>query len=194
MRKSYQISRGFETAAFSVGSSGATLNAGAAVKMAVRVSFVYDTRVETSSPGIYDSYPLSGSVRVRVYSTAGTVLCNRSVALRTTDGRTHVGEISLNETVKTAGVYVAKVYLEGTTTGSGSDVGTASASVSATGSVQLGYADQTVMGSDGFMTKWGDAALLARAGEVHMKVGTTELVVLESGVKVVVNGKETWLG
>lgn len=193
MRKSYQISRGFETAAFSVGSSGATLNAGAAVKMAVRVSFVYDTRVETSSPGIYDSYPLSGSVRVRVYSTAGTVLCNRSVALRTTDWRTHVGELSLNETVKTAGVYVAKVYLEGTTTGSGSDVGSATATVSAMGSVQLGYADQTVMGSDGFMTKWGDAALLARAGEVHMKVGTTELVVLESGVKVVVNGKETWL-
>lgn len=193
MRKSYQISRGFETAAFSVGSSGATLNAGAAVKMAVRVSFVYDTRVETSSPGIYDSYPLSGSVRVRVYSTAGTVLCNRSVALRTTDGRTHVGELSLNETVKTAGVYVAKVYLEGTTTGSESDAGSATATVSATGSVQLGYADQTVMGSDGFMTKWGNAALLARAGEVHAKVGTTELVVLESGIKAIVNGKEIWL-
>lgn len=189
---SYQISAGAETAAFAIGNAGTVLGAGAAVKLTVSAGFYFDTR-EEGDPGVYDVVPLRGRLRVRVYSSGGTVLCNRSVTLRSTDGMNHTGTLTLNETVKTAGVYYGKVYVESDTTGSGSAAGTATVSVTAGGSVQLGYADQTILGNDGLMSKWGNAALLVRNGEVHMKVGSTELVVAEDGVKAVAGGRTVWL-
>lgn len=189
---SYQISAGAETAAFAIGNAGTVLGAGAAVKLTVSAGFYFDTR-EEGDPGVYDVVPLRGRLRVRVYSSGGTVLCNRSVTLRSTDGMNHTGTLTLNETVKTAGVYYGKVYVESDTTGSGSSAGTATVSVTAGGSVQLGYADQTILGNDGLMSKWGNAALLVRNGEVHMKVGSTELVVAEDGVKAVAGGRTVWL-
>ena len=191
-RKSYQISRGFQTAAFAVGTG--TLDAGAAIKMTASVGFVFDAHAATGTPGIYDVYPLSGTLRVRIYRVSdNATLCSRTSAIGTSDGINHSATLSLNETVKSAGVYRAVISVEGSTTASGTTAGTAAVTVGATGNVQLGYADQTIMGSDGFMTKWGNAALLARAGEIHAKVGTTEFLVLENGIKAIVNGKETWL-
>lgn len=165
---------------------------GAAIKMDARVSFVFATSVATSG-GTYEVYPLSGvTLRVRIYRSDGTVLVNRSGTVRTAaDGRTHSGSVSVNATVNEAGIYYAQLILEGKTTGSGTAAGSATATVGASGSVQLGFANQTVLGNDGLMSMWGESALLVNGDGVHMRSGAYEFIVRRDGIYKKANGVET---
>ena len=185
-----QLSNGFTTGSFMLGSG--PLPKGAAIKMDARVSFVFATSVATSG-GTYEVYPLSGvTLRVRIYRSDGTVLVNRSGTVRTAaDGRTHSGSVSVNATVNEAGIYYAQLILEGKTTGSGTAAGSATATVGASGSVQLGFANQTVLGNDGLMSMWGESALLVNGDGVHMRSGAYEFIVRRDGIYKKANGVET---
>lgn len=145
-----------------------------------------------------EGFPLLGAnARLQIYERqSGTIIFDKKAPLGY-DGdqwKDHWAKISANVTIPKAGEYRGNLILEGDgTEGPTNEMTVATATAKVEGSVQFGFSNQTVLGNDGLLSKWNETAWLVRSGEVHAKVGTTELVVLPNGIKAIVSGRTIWL-
>lgn len=145
-----------------------------------------------------EGFPLLGAnARLQIYERqSGTIIFDKKATLGY-DGdkwKDHSAKISANVTIPKAGEYRGNLMLEGDgTEGPTYEMTVATATAKVEGNVQLGFADQTVLGNDGLLTKWGDAALLVNANGPHLKAGNCELLVTASGIYKRINGTQTAL-